>query len=117
MDVLISDNFVNVLLISTTFSFVMMSLIQKFKSLSFINKPEHIWVINLVLSFVVGTLFGLHFYNLSVYDSIWMGLFSFIGAPSIYEALKKQNIINYTPKSLNSSITIKNEYIINRKDI
>ena len=117
MDILLSENFINILLISTTFSIVMMALIQKFKTLPFVSKSEHVWIINFVLSFIIGSLFGLHFYNLEVYDALWMSLFSFIGAPTIYEALKKQNIINYTPKSLNSSITIKKEYIIEIKDV
>lgn len=117
MDILLNDTIINILLIATTFSFIMMNLIQKLKTLPIISKSHHIWLINLLLSFLIGTSFGLHFYQLSLIDSLWMSFFTFIGAPSIYETLKNQNIINYTPKSLNSSITITNEYIINRTDI
>lgn len=116
MDILLNDTIINILLIATTFSFIMMNLIQKIKSLPIVSAKEHIWIINFILSFFIGTLFGLHFYNLSIYDSLWMSLFTFIGAPSIYEALKNQNIINYTPKSLNSTVTITTEFIIDRTD-
>lgn len=116
MDIMLTDSIMDILLISTTFSFIMMALIQKFKKLSIIKENEHIWLLNFFLSFLIGISFGLHFYNLSLTDSLWMCLFSFIGAPNIYEILKNQNIINYTPKSLNSSVTIKKEFIINRTD-
>jgi len=42
-----------------------------------------------------------------------------IGAPSIYQLLKNQNVINYTPKSLNECrgcVEILQENIIKRED-
>ncbi len=104
----------DLIVISITFSVILMALIQKLKTLSFINKSWHIWFLNLILSFLVGIPFSITFYNLSLKDSIWVGLFSFIGASAIYEGLKNQNLINYKPSSISDTVTISSENEIKR---
>lgn len=106
MDALITENLIDLLLISITFSVFLMSLIQKFKNLKIINRKWHIWLLNLIFSFAMGIPFTMYFYNLDIQSAIWVSIFSFIGAPTIYETLKKQNLITYKPKSLNESKTI-----------
>ncbi len=100
MDILITEEILNVLMIATMFSIILMPLIQKFKRLSIIRNDSHICLLNLFLSFSVGTLFGMSFYDLDLIRGLWVGLFSFIEAPAVYHILKKQNIFNYTPKTL-----------------
>lgn len=115
MDILVSETLTNILMISVTLSIIVMATIQKFKSLSFINKDYQIFTINLILSFLIGIPFTYTFYEKELILSIWISLFSFIGAPGIYEVLKKQNIINYTPKSLsNNTIKIDKKNLIER---
>ena len=58
--------------------------------------------------------FSKTFYNLDTISGIWVAIFSFIGAPTIYDLLKKQNIINYTPKSLDNNVIISKENEIKR---
>lgn len=101
----------DLLVISATFSVILMALIQKFKTLSFINKSWQLWIIHLIFSFTIGIPFAMIFYNINIYDSIWVGLFSFVGASTIYDTLKNQNIFTYKPSSLNKtkSIPIANE--------
>lgn len=106
----------NLLMISITFSVILMTLIQKFKTLSFINKSWHIWFLNLLFSFFIGIPFSITFYNIDLKNSIWVGLFSFIGASSIYEVLKNQNIINYKPTSVSDTVTISKDNEIKRDD-
>jgi len=118
MDILVTDKIFNLLMIATTFSVILMSLIQKIKTLDFMKTNNHVMIANFILSFL-GILFSMCFYNLNWIDGLWVSLFSFIGAPSLYQLLKKQNVINYTPKSLDDCrgcITIKQENIIKRKD-
>lgn len=99
LDIVMSDELWTLLLISLTFSIFLMALVQKIKMLNFVTKKWHVWIINLFCSFLMGIPFGMFFYGLTVYQSIWISLFGFIGAPSIYETLKSQNMINYKPKS------------------
>lgn len=106
MDAIFPNSLTDLLIISVTLSFVLMALIQKIKKLSFINKEWQVWLINLFLSFSISIPFGMKFYDASLNDGIWIGLFTFIGAPTLYETLKNQNILTYKPSSLNSTVTI-----------
>lgn len=101
LDVLMTDELWTLLLISITFSIFLMALIQKIKTLDFIKRKWQIWILNFICAFLMGIPFGMTFYGLSIEEATWVSLFGFIGAPSIYEALKKQNIISYKPKSSN----------------
>lgn len=120
LDILITDQLLNILMIGITLSIVMMAVIQKVKALSFIKTDNQIWLINFILSFGIGIPFSMFFYNLNIYSGIWISLFSFVGAPGIYKALKKQNIINYTPKALDDKkgdvISVPKENYIDRTD-
>jgi len=112
MDVFIPDKLMDILVISLTFSIFLMALIQKIKTFEFIKKTYQVFLINFIFSFLIGIPFGIEFFDLNIYESIWISLFCFIGAPTIYEVLKNQNMINYTPKELNKDyyyIPIKNE--------
>lgn len=100
MDILITNELINCLFISGVISVINMLLIQKIKELTFVKNTNHIFFLNTIFSFIIGIPFSIIFYKLSLYHSIWVSLFSFIGAPNIYEMLKKQNIINYTPFKL-----------------
>lgn len=106
MDILVTEELWTLLLISLTFSIFLMALIQKFKTLSWLRKKWQIWVLNFCFAFLMGIPFSMFFYELSVMEAIWVSVFGFIGAPSLYEALKKQNIISYKPKSLKDVVSI-----------
>ncbi len=116
MENLITDQLLNILTISITFSVILMAFIQKIKDLDFITKGWQIWISNLIFSFAIGIPFAINFYNLELSLAIWVGVFGFIGAPTLYDALKSQNIINYTPKSTddNNNITIAKDNEIKR---
>lgn len=107
---------VDLLVVSLAFSVILTTLIQKFKSLSFIKKSWQVWLLNFLFSFALGIPFGMTFYDLNVKEGIWVGLFSFIGASSIYEILKTQNIINYKPTSISDTVMIPIENEIVRED-
>ena len=118
MDILVTDKFLNLLMIASTFSVVLMALVQKIKTLTFIKTNNHIMLINFLFSFL-GIIFGMTFYNLDIFEGLWVSFFTFIGAPAIYQLLKSQNIIKYTPKTLDECrgyITIPKENVINRED-
>lgn len=113
------DNFFPSLLldllgISVTFSIILMAVIQKLKSFSCIKKSCHVMIINILLSFAIGIPFAINFYHLTLVEGIWVGLFSFVGASTIYESLKKQNIINYTPNGIDDTIKIPKDNEIKR---
>lgn len=115
MENVLPSNFVNCLMISLILSIVIMALLQKFKKLPFIKRCWQIWVLNLIFSFLIGVPFAISFYHVNAKDSVWVSLFCFIGAPSIYETLKKQNLLQYRPESLKDDVVevpIENKIII-----
>jgi len=100
MDILITNEVINCLLISAVVSMIDMALVQKFKELSFIDNSNKVFLLNLFFSFLVGIPFSLIFYKVKFYYGIWISIFSFIGASNMYEMLKRQNLINYKPFSI-----------------
>ncbi len=99
MDALVTPKLLQLLMIGITFSIFSMALVQKIKMLPFFNKDYKIWLLNLVVSFALGIPFTLYFYQENIWASLWVSLFGFIGASTLYEALKSQNLITYKPKS------------------
>lgn len=114
MDYFVPDHLLNLLAISTTFSIILMMFIQKIKTLNFIKKSWQVWIINFVSSFLIGIPFGMNFYDIGLNDALWIGLFSFIGAASIYQVLRDQNLINYKPNSVSDTITLSKDKEIKR---
>lgn len=111
------DSLINLVVISMSFSLILMTMIQKFKCLDCINKSWYIWLLNLILSFSIGIPYGMYFYHLALKDAVWVGLFSFIGAPTLYQVLKNQTIISYTPTSIDDKVNISKENEIKREDV
>ena len=104
MDTLITTEMINCLMHATTVSIIVMAVIQKFKTLECITKDCHIFLLNIVFSFVIGISFSITFYDEPIENAIWISLFSFIGAPSLYKMLKKQNVINMDLISLDDTL-------------
>lgn len=117
MEALFPKHLLDVLTISVTFSFILMTLIQKFKTLSFISKSWQVWILNFLCSFLLGIPFSITFYKTTMSDSIWVGIFSFIGASSIYSTLKNQTILTYKPTSITDTVKISKENEIERTDL
>lgn len=113
------NNFVpNLLLellsISMVFSIILMALVQKLKSFKCITKSCHVMIMNVCLAFMLGIPFCITFYDIKWSHGCWVALFSFIGASAIYTALKKQNLINYNPTSIDDNISISKNNEIKR---
>ena len=104
MDTLITTEMINCLMHATTVSIIVMAVIQKFKTLECITKDYHIFLLNIVFSFVIGISFSITFYDEPIENAIWISLFSFISAPSLYTMLKKQNVINMDLISLDDTL-------------
>ncbi len=101
---IVKESILELLSVSVIVSSIVMIIIQKFKHFAFVNKNYQIGLLNFAFSFIIGIPFSIYFYDFNFIESCWVSLFSLIGAPSIYDVLKNQKIINYTPKSLDSEI-------------
>lgn len=109
METFFSTLLIDLLIVSVVFGVILVTLIQNFKSVSFIKKSWQVWLLNLFFSFAISIPFGMTFYDLNLKDSIWIGLFSFIEVSSIYELLKNHNFINYKRRSISNVVAIPTE--------
>ena len=97
------------LLIAVSSSIISASFVQKIKTVSLIKSSECLIYISFLISMSFGILFTLSFTDYKLIDSIWVGLFSFIGADSLYKAFEEKLF-----KSFNKINEVKE---IERKDL
>ena len=76
----------SVLLIAIACSTVTVSFIQKTKK--FCKNSRCITWYSFIVNMIIGILFSLTFTNLNKYKILWVGLFGFIGADTIYRNLE-----------------------------
>lgn len=75
----------NILIIAIASSIVTTNLVQKIKeSVKFKNSNCLVFV-SFFVSMIFGTLFSLSFSDANLINSLWVGLFSFIGADMLYK--------------------------------
>lgn len=88
------------LVISIILSSITCTLVQKTKAL--LPNSKSVIIYSLIVNIVIGILFCLTFTDISIKDSIWIGLFTFLGANSIYRTLEGK-ISSYTDIRNNKS--------------
>ena len=101
------------LIISIALSVITCALIQKTK-VNFSNStilPIYSFIINMF----IGLIFCTTFTNIDFPTSLWVGLFSFIGADSLYKTLEGK-LSSYKDIINQNKITIPEENIINKED-
>ena len=105
----------NLLLISITLSSITCIFVQKTKK--FFNDSKPLPLYSLIINLTFGVLFCLSFTDITFPDSLWTGLFSFLGADTIYKTLEGK-ILSYRDivKRDNKSNLLKQNYKNNIED-
>lgn len=75
----------NILIIAIASGVVTTALVQKIKESINFKKSNYLVIVSFVTSVLLGTLFSLTFSDISLINSLWVGLFSFIGADTLYK--------------------------------
>ena len=78
----------NVLIIAIGSSIITTALVQKIKEGFGFKSSKKIILVSFGVSMIIGTLFSLSFTELTIINSLWVGLISFIGADTIYKAFE-----------------------------
>lgn len=102
MEFIYPTNLLELLLAGTILGIIVMAIIQKVKLFSCVNSTCYILILNAVLSIGLGIPFFICFYRYDLLSGFWVGIISFAEAPTIYDLLKKQNIIGTKNSSENS---------------
>ena len=76
----------SILIIAIACSSITVIFIQKTKK--FCGDSKQISVYSLIVNVVLGFLFSQTFSDISYVNSLWVGLFSFLGADTIYKSLE-----------------------------
>lgn len=110
----------NLLIIAIACSSITVILIQKTKK--FCHNSNCITFYSLLVNLILGFCFSQTFSNINYINSIWVGLFSFLGADTIYRNLegklasytdlignKKENLTTNVDDNENSNSTTSNE--------
>lgn len=74
------------LIIAIALSVITCAFIQKTKGI--FKKSKWINLYSLVVNMVLGVLFCVSFTKTSIINSLWVGLFSYIGADTLYKTLE-----------------------------
>lgn len=74
------------LIIAMVVSVITVAFIQKTKGM--FKKSKHIQIYSFIVNLILGVLFSIYFTETTIVGGLWVGLFSFIGADSLYQALE-----------------------------
>ncbi len=107
------DYLKQLLIISIALSTITCAFIQKTKIL--FKSSKYIEYYSFIVNMLVSVIFCITFTDIKFPNSLWIGLFSFLGADSLYKSLEgkissHKDIIN------KKTITIPEENIINKED-
>ena len=78
------------LVIAIALSTITCAFVQKTKR--FIKKCRYLCLYSFIVNMAIGSVFCITFTNITFPTSLWIGLFSFLGADTIN--VKRENIIN-----------------------
>ena len=103
----------NLLIISVASSVITTTLVQKIKESFNFKKSSCIIIVSFVVSMIFGTLFALTFSDAELKESLWVGLFSFVGSDTLYKTFEDKifksfaNIIDDKKNVVNEKNIIK----------
>ncbi len=107
------DYLKELLIISITLSIITCTFIQKTKFL--FKSSKWISFYSFIVNLIIGMIFCMTFTNITFPNSLWIGLFSFLGADSIYKTLEGK-LSSYTEIVEDKTVKISKENIINKED-
>lgn len=74
------------LIIAIAVSVITVAFIQKTKGM--FKKSKWVNPYSFIVNMILGVIFSLSFTDASVVDGLWVGLFSYIGADTLYKSLE-----------------------------
>ena len=80
----------NILIIAMASGIITTAFVQKVKETIKFKKSNRLVIISFIVSMILGTLFSLSFSDTNLINSLWVGLFSFIGADAIYKLFEEK---------------------------
>lgn len=101
------------LIISIALSVITCAFIQKTKH--WFKGSKYLCLYSFIVNILVGIIFCITFTDINFPTSAWVGLFSFIGADTIYKSLEGK-LSSYSDIVKKNTITISKDNLINKED-
>lgn len=101
------------LIIAVALSAITCTFIQKTKSL--FKKSKYIAPYSFIVNILIGIIFCFTFTDITFPKSLWVGLFSFLGADTIYKSLEGK-ITPHRELVTKKTVSISKDNIINKED-
>lgn len=101
------------LVIAMALSAITCTFIQKTKK--FFKTSKYISLYSLIINLSIGIIFCITFTDISFPRSLWVGLFSYLGADTIYKTLEGK-ITPHRELVTKKTISIPEENIINKEE-
>ena len=95
----------SLLIVGIATSILSTAFVQKIKPL--FTCSNCLIYISFLISMIFGFVFTITFTSYDVIESLWVGLFSFLGADSLYKAFEDKIFASYS--NINSIITIERD--------
>ena len=84
-----------ILMVAVANTFIVTAFVQKVKECIQLKSSNVCILVSFFSSMIIGTLFSLTFSNLGLVNSLWSGLFSFIGADLLYKTFEEKLFSSY----------------------
>ena len=105
-----------ILVVAIGASIISTAIIQKIKEQ--LKSKLWLYLTSLVVSMSIGILFAICFSEVSIISSVWVGLFTWIGADSLYKAFEDKIFTKFSDIVKKDDTKIKEDTIsIKRDDI
>ena len=101
------------LVIAIVLSVITCSFLQKTKRI--VPSPKLVPIYSLIANVTIGIVFCMTFTNITFPTSLWIGLFSFLGADTLYKTLEGK-ILSYSDILSRDKTIISNKNIINKEE-
>lgn len=101
------------LVIAMALSVITCSIIQKTKG--HFPTSKFLSLYSLVINIIIGIIFCITFTDITFPTSLWVGLFSFLGADTIYKSLEGK-LLSYNEIISRNKVSIPKENIINKEE-
>lgn len=98
---------------SIALSTITCAFIQKTKG--FFKTSKFLGIYSFIVNMLVGIVFCMSFTDIKFPNSLWIGLFSFIGADSLYKSLEGK-ISSHKDITNNKYVNISKDNIINKEN-
>ena len=93
-----------ILVVAIASSIISTATIQKVKGV--LKNKTLLYILALIISVAIGILFALSFSDLNIQNAIWVGLVTWVGADTIYQAFEDKIFTSFSDMNSNNEVNI-----------